>query len=533
MDSDRQLLRQFTQHNSQEAFAALTARYLSLVYSTCRRELGDADLAEDVTQAVFLILARKAPSLRREVVLSGWLFQTARFAARNARTQETRRKAYEQKAADTLREQQMETEDAWTDIEPLLNQSLAGLRDAERECVLLRFFQGMSFAEAGAALGLSEDAARKRVTRSLEKMRQFFVKNGVIVPSAALTVLLTTHAAKAAPIGLAPAIAKSTAGVLAGHTATAALTGSHAYQLSEGVMKAMKIVQVKIAVGITTSAVIGFGFYAASRAMTVAAPHHPASLLLTVPKPGHVLQAVPGGTLTAGQIAERCRATYASLTTYQGTSTVNDQTILGGTPHDYQATASIQFVRPGKISAQGTDMSGHPFSYVSDGVTTEQTYPTLVDWGHRWQKVSGDEKTSSTEAAIAGVTGTAAWAATTVPALLIGETWGYALPLTPRGVLDRDVREDAVDGQSCYVLTAHSATIQPVNKTETGSLWIDERTFLVRRYVLEGEVVTQAVVIGGHSIPATTIKSRLDQRFTNERLNQPIPDSTFALPPVQ
>ena len=264
---DRQLLRQFTQHNSQEAFAALTARYLSLVYSVCRRELDDADLAEDVTQAVFLILARKAPSLRREVVLSGWLFQTARFAARNARTQETRRKAYEAKAADTLREQQMDTEDAaWAEIEPLLNQSLASLRDAERECVLLRFFQGMSFAEAGAALGMSEEAARKRVTRSLEKMRQFFVKNGVVIPAAALAVLLTAHAAKAVPTGLAPAIAWSTSGVLAGHTTTAALTGSHAYQLSEGILKAMKIFQIKLAVGIATAAmVIGAGTYGVLR----------------------------------------------------------------------------------------------------------------------------------------------------------------------------------------------------------------------------------------------------------------------------
>ena len=90
---DWQLLRRFTEHNSQEAFAALTARYLSLVYSVCRREMDDAEAAEDVTQAVFLILARKAPALGRNVVLSGWLFQTARFAARNARLQAQRRAA--------------------------------------------------------------------------------------------------------------------------------------------------------------------------------------------------------------------------------------------------------------------------------------------------------------------------------------------------------------------------------------------------------------------------------------------------------
>jgi RNA polymerase sigma factor (sigma-70 family) len=281
---DRQLLKRFVQDHSQEAFAALTARYLSLVYSVCRRELDDADLAEDVTQAVFLILARKAPSLRREVVLSGWLFQTARFAARNARLQETRRKAYEQKAAEARMEQPMETEDAaWTEIEPLLNQSLAALRDGERECVLLRFFQQMSFAETGAAMGLSEEAARKRVTRALEKMRRFFVKNGVVVPGTAFAVLLPTHAVKATPAGLAPAIAQSTLGIAAGHTATAALTGSHVYQLSEGVLKAMKIAQVKMIAGVTALAVIGTAVtYSAVRGAVTMHPTNVAAAITPV-----------------------------------------------------------------------------------------------------------------------------------------------------------------------------------------------------------------------------------------------------------
>ena len=248
---DRQLLQRFVRDNSQEAFSALTARYLNLVYAVCRREIGDADAAEDVTQAVFLVLARKAPSLGRNVVLSGWLFQTARFAAKNARLQAHRRAAYEQKAAEAVMEQQTETEDEhWAEIEPLLNQSLAALKAGEREGVLLRFFQDATFAEVGTSLGLSEDAARKRVTRSLDKMRQFFTKQGVIVPALALPVLLTAHAAKAAPAACQTGIAKLTAGVLGGHT-TAALTGSHAYQLLEGTLKAMKLVQLKLAVGIT------------------------------------------------------------------------------------------------------------------------------------------------------------------------------------------------------------------------------------------------------------------------------------------
>ena len=151
---DWHLLRRFTEHDSQEAFAALTARYLNMVYSVCRRELADDETAEDVTQAVFLILARKAPTLGRNVVLSAWLFQTARFAAKNARLQAQRRAAYEQKAAQTMHQQSEVRQDAaWSEIEPLLNQSLATLRGGERDCILLRFFQGLSFAEAGRGLG--------------------------------------------------------------------------------------------------------------------------------------------------------------------------------------------------------------------------------------------------------------------------------------------------------------------------------------------------------------------------------------------
>ncbi len=252
---DRQLLQQFVKDNSQEAFAALTARYLSLVYSTCRRELGDADLAEDVTQAVFLILARKAPSLSRNVVLSGWLFQTARFAAKNARLREQRRRHHEEKAME--RHPQASWGEAnWDEIEPLLNKSLARLKAADRDCLLLRFFQDMSFADIGASLGLSEEAARKRVTRALEKLRHFFGKEEVYLPSAALAGLLTSRAAQTAPAVCQAGVAQLAAGVLAGH-ASAALAGSSAYHLTEGVLKAMKIAKLKLLTGSLAVVLVG------------------------------------------------------------------------------------------------------------------------------------------------------------------------------------------------------------------------------------------------------------------------------------
>ena len=246
MTPDWLLLRRYAHEDSQAAFATLTARYLNLVYAVCLREVHDPTLAQDAAQAVFLLLARTAPSFRSKTALSGWLFRTARFTAQNARTREERRRHYEEAAAKEYAA--METPagaEVWAEIEPLLNSSLAALRETDRACLLLRFFQEQSFAEVGASLGLSEDAARKRVTRALDKLRQFFVKEGVAIPAAALAVLLTAHAAKAAPPVLAANLAVLVPGLAAGHL-SAALTGSHAYQLSEGALKAMKLAQLKI-----------------------------------------------------------------------------------------------------------------------------------------------------------------------------------------------------------------------------------------------------------------------------------------------
>ena len=257
MTPDWLLLRRYAQEDSQEAFAALTARYLSLVYSVCLREVHDPDLAQDVTQAVFLLLARTAPAFRSKTALPGWLFRTARFAAQNARTREQRRRHYEEKATQMMQQQNEGAGDAaWSEIEPVLNSALAALREGERECVLLRFFQGLSFAETGTALGLSEEAARKRVTRALEKMQRFFGKEGIVVPGLALPALLAGHASKAAPATCSAAVAHITADATAGYS-NLSQTGSHVYQISEGVSKAMKIIQIKAAIGLATVVLLG------------------------------------------------------------------------------------------------------------------------------------------------------------------------------------------------------------------------------------------------------------------------------------
>ena len=511
---DRQLLRRFTENNSQQAFAALTARYLNLVYSVCRRELDDAEAAEDVAQAVFLILARKAPALGRNVVLSGWLFQTARFAAKNARLQAQRRAAYEQKAAQAMGEQSTSREDAaWSEIEPLLNQSLAALREGERECVLLRFFQGLSFAEAGTALGLSEEAARKRVGRALEKMRAFLGKEGVIVPAAVLAVLLPVHAVKAAPLTCQAGVAHMTASVVAGHI-NLSLTGSHVYQLSEGALKAMKIAQLKVAIGLTAILVVGFGTYAVAKAKAPASTKtHQIALATAAPRRGLVLAQAPTKTMTATQIATRCREAYAALESYRGTTLGTTQAVTGPSEASskYHTSATIEFVRPGKIRVEGMDMTGDSFAYVSDGVAV---YDKNLVTGDVWQKAQ------SIDMSIARVTGTGQSSATTIPSLLFSSSPMNPLPQAQAKTLAPEVREDNVDGHHCYLITSSLSTSV---STTSRSFWVDEETFLLRRSLIN----ISSVVLG------TAIQSHIDQRFTDEHLNEAIPDSAFAPPTAQ
>lgn len=206
---DWQLLREYTTRNSQEAFAELVRRHINMVYSTCLREVGERQLAEDVTQVVFVILASKAHSLQHEGSLAGWLFQTARFASKNVLRQEQNRRQKEQRIAEeitwqmqTSQKQFENEENLWQEIEPGLHEALDSLKPSEREAVVLRFFAQKSLRETGDELGISEDAARMRVTRALQKLRDFFARRGLVLSTTLLALLLEGRAVQAAPASL-------------------------------------------------------------------------------------------------------------------------------------------------------------------------------------------------------------------------------------------------------------------------------------------------------------------------------------------
>jgi RNA polymerase sigma factor (sigma-70 family) len=202
---DSALLRQYAENHSDEAFAALVTRHINLVYSVARRHVGDPHQAEEVTQAVFILLANKAAQLRHDKALSSWLFQATRLTASNFVRGETRRHHREQEAhmQSLLNEP---GSDVWRQIAPLLDTAVADLNEKDRQAIVLRFYEGRNLREVGAVLGASEDAAEKRVNRAVEKLRTFFAKRGVSVSSTALAVVLGAHAVQAAPVGLAVAI---------------------------------------------------------------------------------------------------------------------------------------------------------------------------------------------------------------------------------------------------------------------------------------------------------------------------------------
>lgn len=231
---DMTLVREYAASQSEPAFAQLVARHLDFVYSSARRRTGDAHLAEDVAQAVFIILARKAGTLakgwpRRLVAdlnplggggaaatsLTGWLYRATQFAAADALKQRRRRQQREQEAFMQSHlngggDASSQTE-IWKQIAPVLEAALDQLNARDRDAVLLRFFENKKLAEVGAALGVSEDGARVRVNRALEKLRQLFAKHGVNSTADAITNSIAVNAIQVAPSGLAAAVTAAAA----------------------------------------------------------------------------------------------------------------------------------------------------------------------------------------------------------------------------------------------------------------------------------------------------------------------------------
>ncbi len=244
MAEDMELVREYAARQSEKAFETLVSRHIHLVYSVALRQTSDPHLAEEVTQSVFILLARKAKLLGAETILTGWLYRTAQYVSADVLKMQRRRQRREQEAymQSTLNEP-LESQ-AWQQIAPMLDSAMLRLGEKDRNAVLLRFFEGKDFKQVGAALGANEDGARMRVNRALEKLRQIFLQRGADSTTAAIAETISIHSIQPAPA----ALIKTTAALALAKGATASLPLTTIAKATLITMKTKIIIATAVAV---------------------------------------------------------------------------------------------------------------------------------------------------------------------------------------------------------------------------------------------------------------------------------------------
>jgi RNA polymerase sigma factor (sigma-70 family) len=248
--TNQRLLQEFANRQSDAAFAELVRRHIDLVHSAALRMVCDSHLAQDVTQATFVALAQSAKGLTEYTVLSGWLHRTAQNLAAKAVRTDVRRRVREQEAA-AMNELLSESHTEWQQVAPHLDAGLGGLSEADRDAVILRYFERKSAQEMAHVLGITAEAAQKRVNRAVERLREFFQKRGVTVGASGFVALVSANAVQAVPAALL-------ATVSAAALSTVILTTPVAVTATKVI--AMTALQ-KTIIGATLAVAVGAGFY--------------------------------------------------------------------------------------------------------------------------------------------------------------------------------------------------------------------------------------------------------------------------------
>jgi RNA polymerase sigma factor (sigma-70 family) len=246
--NDHELLEQFVRKQSQDAFTALVDRHLNLVYSAALRQVQSPQLAEEISLSAFTRLARHAATLAPDTILTAWLYQVTRHLAVDVIRSEARRQSREKAALQMSAINEPAAD--WSHIEPLLDEAMQLLDDTSRAAILLRYFENKSLQEVGAAIGVSEDAAQKRVSRAVDRLREFLSKRNVTIGAGGFVALISVHAVQAAPAGLAVAV--STGAVLA----SATISTTSAVAITKTIAMTT-ITKSLVAVALTGAVVVG------------------------------------------------------------------------------------------------------------------------------------------------------------------------------------------------------------------------------------------------------------------------------------
>jgi len=249
--TDSDLLERFRKSESDDAFANIVDRYIHLVHSVALRHTANPHHAEEITQAVFIILARRAGSLGPKTILSGWLYTAARLTSANFLRSEMRRSRREQEAfmQSTLEETPQEA--LWPEFSPLLDTAMARLKPSDRDALVLRYFENKSLPEVGKLLGVGERAAQKRVGRALEKLQRLFAKRGVAATVAIIAAEISSHSVQAASFGLATKITAT--------AATGSAVAASTLALVKGTIQVMTWLKTKMAVAVGSVTLLAAG----------------------------------------------------------------------------------------------------------------------------------------------------------------------------------------------------------------------------------------------------------------------------------